>query len=71
MQVIDLLAKDTYDELVFKKLHGKGAMSDALIDGKEIDALKQYFADMNISFKSKSLEEEKDKNIFTLLDGNV
>ena len=46
-------------------------MSDALIDGKEIDALKQYFADMNISFKSKSLEEEKDKNIFTLLDGNV
>ena len=71
VQVIDLLSKDTYDELVFKKLHGKGAMSDALIDGKEIDALKQYFADMNISFKSKSLEEEKDKNIFTLLDGNV
>lgn len=71
VQIIDLLAKDTYDELVFKKLHGKGAMSDALIDGKEIDALKQYFADMNISFKSKSLEEEKEKNIFTLLDGNV
>ena len=69
VQVIDLLAKDTYDELVYKKLHGKGAMSDALIDGKEIDALKQYFADMNISFKSKSLEEEKEKNIFTLLDG--
>ena len=73
VQVIDLLSKDTYDEMIYKKLHGKGAMSDALIDGKEIDSLKQYFSDMNIDFKSKSLEDEKNKqgNLFTLLDGMI
>lgn len=64
VQVIDLLIKDTYDELIFKKLHGKGAMSDVVIDGAEIDSLKQYFADMNIEFTKKEKKQPQ-----TLLDG--
>lgn len=64
VQIIDLLVKDTYDELVFKKLHGKGAMSDVIIDGEEIESVKQYFDDIGIEFK----KDEK-KQPLTLLDG--
>lgn len=64
VQIIDLLIKDTYDECIYKKLHGKGAMSDALIDGKELESLQHYFDDMGISFKKK-----ENKQIVTLLDG--
>lgn len=64
VQVIDLLIKDTYDELIYKKLHGKGAMSDVVIDGEEVDSLKQYFTDMNIEFKKGEYGKLK-----TLLDG--
>ena len=64
VQIIDLLIKDTYDELVYKKLHGKGALSDALIDGQELDSLKQYFDDIKITFNNK-----EPKILKTLLDG--
>lgn len=64
VQIIDLLIKDTYDEIIYKKLHGKGAMSDVLIDGEEIGSLKKYFDDMGIEFKKGKVEQPK-----TLLDG--
>lgn len=64
VQIIDLLIQDTYDELIYKKLHGKGAMSDVVIDGEEVDALKQYFEDMKIEFKKGKYGEVR-----TLLDG--
>lgn len=51
VQVIDLLIKDTYDELIYKKLHGKGAMADVLVDGKELDAVKDYLNSLGIQFK--------------------
>ena len=51
MQIIDLLIKDTFDELVYKKLHGKGAMASVVVDGAEIEALQEYFKDMGIDFK--------------------
>ena len=51
VQIIDLLIKDTYDELIYKKLHGKGAMSKAVIDGEEVEGLQKYFDEMNITFK--------------------
>ena len=63
VQVIDLLIKDSYDELIYKKLHGKGAMSDVLIDGVEADSVKQYFKDMNIEFKTR---ENKRKTLLEL-----
>lgn len=70
VQIIDLLIKDSYDEMIYDKLHGKGAMSDVLIDGQELEAVKSYFDKMNIEFKRKSayqhlidVEEHK-----TLLD---
>ena len=52
VQIIDLLIKDTYDEIIYNKLHGKGAMSDILVDGKkgEMEAAKDYFRKMNITF---------------------
>lgn len=67
VQVIDLLVQDTYDEMIFTKLHGKGAMSDVLIDGAEMDAVKQYLEGMGIEFKKQSLEKEKE--VRTILDG--
>ena len=66
VQIIDLLIKDTYDELIYKKLHGKGAMSDVIIDGDESKAVMNYIKDMNIEFHKKTVEEDKPK---TLLDG--
>ena len=69
VQIIDLLIQDTYDEMIYKKLHGKGAMSDVLIDGAEMDSVKQYFTDMGIEFKKQSIEKEKD--VKTLLDGLI
>lgn len=51
VQIIDLLIKDTFDELVYKKLHGKGAMASVVVDGAEIEALQEYFKDMGIDFK--------------------
>lgn len=66
VQVIDLLAKDTYDELVFKKLHGKGAMSDVVIDGDESTAVMKYIKEMNVEFHKKSQQDDLPK---TLLDG--
>ena len=64
VQIIDLLVKDTYDELIYAKLHGKGAMSDVVIDGEEIENVKQYLSEMNIIFKKGELRTER-----TLLDG--
>lgn len=68
VMVIDLLAKDTYDELIFKKLHGKGAMSDVVIDGDESEAVMKYIKEMNVEFHKKDIESEKPK---TLLDGII
>ena len=67
VQIIDLLVQNTYDEIIYKKLHGKGAMSDVLVDGKEVDSVKQYFDDMHITFKKQSYEDKSE--IRTLLDG--
>lgn len=53
VQIIDLIVKDTYDEIVYKKLHGKGAMSSVLIDGVEIEAVSHYLHDMGISFANR------------------
>ena len=39
VQIIDLYMKDTYDEIINAKLHGKGAMADILIDNKNGDEL--------------------------------
>ena len=50
VQIIDLLIKDSYDELVYLKLHGKGAMSDALIDGKMTPEIQEMFRKMGIEF---------------------
>ena len=69
VQIIDLLIKDTYDELIYKKLHGKGALSDRLIDGKEDEIVKNYLKEAGINYHKKELEKEKERNIFTLLDG--
>lgn len=57
VQIIDLLIKDTYDELIYKKLHGKGAMSDVLIDGKEGDAISRYLDDMGMSFSGEKRQQ--------------
>ena len=50
VQVIDLLIKDSYDELIYKKLHGKGAMADSLIDGKDDDNVRTYLKEAGIIF---------------------
>lgn len=72
VQVIDLLIKDTYDECIYKKLHGKGAMSSIIIDGDETEQAKRYIQDMGITFMKKSESEELSKpDIRTLLDGGV
>lgn len=49
--IIDLLIENTYDELVYIKLHGKGAMSDALIDGKITPEIMAKFNSMGIVFQ--------------------
>ena len=50
VQIIDLLIKDTYDELVYLKLHGKGAMSKALIDGEMTPEVAQALKKLGIEF---------------------
>lgn len=67
VQIIDLLCKDTYDELIYDKLHGKGAMSDVLIDGEELSAVQHYFKKMGIEFTKKDGHLVKT----TLLDGII
>lgn len=67
VQVIDLLAMNTYDELIYKKLHGKGAMSDVVIDGNESEAVLKYIKEMNVEFHKQDIESETPK--VTLLDG--
>lgn len=65
VQVIDLLAKDTYDELVYQKLHGKGAMAKMLIDGKEDEVVKEYLKHAGVFFNKG--EEVQNDNIFSEL----
>lgn len=60
VQVIDLLINNTYDELVYSKIHGKGAMSDVLIDGKPVECFVQQFADMGIQFQNEQSMEAID-----------
>ena len=50
VQIIDLLIKDTYDELVYLKLHGKGAMSKALIDGEMTPEVAKALKRLGIEF---------------------
>lgn len=72
VQVIDLLIKDTYDELIYKKLHGKGAMADVLVDGAEIDSLQQFFTEMNLTFKAKNIVNgEKEQEDFFKSISNI
>lgn len=57
VQIIDLLIQDTYDELVYLKLHGKGAMSEALIDGKVTPEIQAMFKKMGIEFTQGTVPE--------------
>jgi SWI/SNF-related matrix-associated actin-dependent regulator 1 of chromatin subfamily A len=57
VQVIDLLMQDTFDEITYKRLHGKGAMSKALIDGVDVEELQSFFKDMGISFKKEHIPQ--------------
>ena len=66
VQIIDLLIENSYDELIFKKLHGKGAMSDALIDGKEDEMVKKYLKDAGIDFHKKGFLEDKPKGLLSV-----
>lgn len=66
VQVIDLLALGTYDELIYKKLHGKGAMADVVIDGDESEAAMKFIKEMEVEFHKKNAEADKP---VTLLDG--
>ena len=61
VQIIDLLIKDTYDELVYLKLHGKGAMSKALIDGEMTPEVAQALKKLGIEFN-----EHEPKSLSTL-----
>lgn len=58
VQIIDLLIKDTYDEAIYAKLHGKGALSDVIIDGDETSQAMEYIRNMGITFSKKSVVEE-------------
>lgn len=68
VQIIDLLTKDTYDECIYKKLHGKGAMSDVIIDGNESVEAANYIKSMGVSFykENNTLDIQQDNNLFTL-----
>ena len=67
VQVIDLLAKDTYDELLYQKLHGKGAISKMLIDGREDEAILKYMKEAGIIYNKDNTEDRG--NLFgTLFD---
>lgn len=50
VQIIDLLIENSYDELIYLKLHGKGALSDALIDGKVTPEVKEALKKVGIEF---------------------
>ena len=63
--VIDLYMANTYDELINKKLWGKGAMSDILIDGSEEESARKFLKEAKILFNSK------EKSSSTILDGIV
>lgn len=66
VQVIDLLIKDSYDELIYKKLHGKGAMSDIIIDGNESEEAMRYIKDMNVEFhKERIIKKDPPKPLLT------
>lgn len=62
VQIIDLYIAGTYDEDIHDKLHGKGAMADIVIDGKEGDELTEalsYINRMGITFNKKARETQK------------
>ena len=62
VQIIDLYITGTYDEDIHDKLHGKGAMADIVIDGKEGEELSKalsYINRMGITFNKKSREQQK------------
>ena len=60
--VIDLYINDTYDEVILNKLHGKGAMADILIDGKdgeELETAMKYIESMGLVFEKKESTIDK------------
>ena len=62
VQIIDLYIAGTYDEDIYDKLHGKGAMADIVIDGKEGEELTEalsYINRMGITFNKKARETQK------------
>ena len=63
VQIINLLIANTYDELVYSKLYGKGAMADVLIDGADMSNLIKEFSSMGISFTNMKIPDKP-----TLLD---
>ena len=69
VQVIDLYMANTYDELINKKLWGKGALADRLIDGKEDEAVLKYLKEAGIVYNKDNTEHKVENELLTLLDG--
>lgn len=59
VQIIDLLMTDTYDEIIYRKLHGKGAMSDVVVDGKDVEEYAKLFESMGIKFTNEEIPQLK------------
>lgn len=62
VQIIDLYIQDTYDEAICRKLHGKGSMSNMLIDSDRLDLSEkeealEYINQMGISFHEEDVKE--------------
>lgn len=62
VQIINLYIANTYDEAIYNMLNGKGAMSDAVIDGDESTKALDYIEKMGISF------HKKERKLSTLFD---
>ena len=58
---IRLIAKDTYDERVWRKVLSKGKMSDALIDMEDIDKVKPF---IDCVFVSGEYEDEDTRTLW-------
>ena len=63
VQIIDLLIKSTYDECIYKKLHGKGAMSDVIIDGNESQEAMNYIKEMGVDFSKTNINRLETKTL--------
>ena len=53
VMIYNLYVKDTYDELVENNIMGKGAMSDNIVDGKELESVMEYIKKLKITYNTK------------------